>query len=471
MKEEVAEQTIIESLNEKYEDVLETTTLFSRKEVSYQDSRKRPFFSWFKFKEAFSAVLVDKLIRQHGQNFHRFMDPFAGTGTSLFIASMYGMESEGIEILPLCQFIIKTISHSVEVDPDKLGFYIEGLEKHLDNQSTKTENQLNYLRITLGAYPENNEKSIIKFKSFLDIFEAGIYKDILLLAGLASLEECSYTRKDGQFLRWDRRANRPYGNGKFQKKEIKDFRTEIIKTLRRYQQDLLDSKNSILQNQESVISPRRIHIHKGSALDILPLISDNSYDLAITSPPYCNRYDYTRTYALELAFLNFSDANVKELRQNSLTCTVENASKVQYLAKLYQDYGRYEDFNRYSWIFNEQNRLSSIIDELTDMGKRHLLNNSNIPNLIYGYFFEMNIIIQEMSRTLSDGGCIFMINDNVRYGGIVIPVDYILSDFAEASGMTVKNIWQLERGKGNSSQQMAIHGREELRKCIYHWEK
>lgn len=64
-----------------------------------------------------------------------------------------------------------------------------------------------------------------------------------------------------------------------------------------------------------------------------------------------------------------------------------------------------------------------------------------------------------------------MVNDNVRYGGAMIPVDLILSDFAEKAGFEVDIIRVLPTGKGNSSQQMGAHGREELRKCIYIWRR
>lgn len=50
-------------------------------------------------------------------------------------------------------------------------------------------------------------------------------------------------------------------------------------------------------------------------------------------------------------------------------------------------------------------------------------------------------------------------------------MDLILSDFAETFGLSVRHIWTLGRGKGNSSQQMGNHGRTELRKCVYVWEK
>ena len=37
----------------------------------------------------------------------------------------------------------------------------------------------------------------------------------------------------------------------------------------------------------------------GSSLELLGTLPDAAFDMVITSPPYANRYDYTRTYALE----------------------------------------------------------------------------------------------------------------------------------------------------------------------------
>ncbi|MBN1429643.1 MAG: site-specific DNA-methyltransferase, partial [Anaerolineae bacterium] len=66
---------------------------------------------------------------------------------------------------------------------------------------------------------------------------------------------------------------------------------------------------------------------------------------------------------------------------------------------------------------------------------------------------------------------LIMVNDNVRYAGASVSVDMILSAMAERLGFRVENILVLPTGKGNSSQQMGAHGREELRKCIYVWRK
>jgi Tfp pilus assembly protein PilZ len=90
---------------------------------------------------------------------------------------------------------------------------------------------------------------------------------------------------------------------------------------------------------------------------------------------------------------------------------------------------------------------------------------------VRNYFYEMCFVIYELGRVLRPGGIVAMVNDNVRYAGEEVPVDLILSDIAETFSLTTRVIWTLGRGKGNSSQQMGTHGREELRKCVYVWEK
>ena len=99
------------------------------------------------------------------------------------------------------------------------------------------------------------------------------------------------------------------------------------------------------------------------------------------------------------------------------------------------------------------------------------LSNRNVITLVENYFTEMALIVIELARLVSPGGPVFMVNDNVRYHGEEIPVDLILSDFAEQSGFWCESVWTLNRGKGNSSQQMGRFGRQELRKCVYHWKK
>ncbi|MEZ4524994.1 MAG: hypothetical protein R2941_03630 [Desulfobacterales bacterium] len=67
------------------------------------------------------------------------------------------------------------------------------------------------------------------------------------------------------------------------------------------------------------------------------------------------------------------------------------------------------------------------------------MNNSGIPRMVKGYFYELACVIQECSRILKNGGVMFMVNDNVRYAGAGVSADLILSEIAEHR-VAVENI-------------------------------
>ena len=184
----------------------------------------------------------------------------------------------------------------------------------------------------------------------------------------------------------------------------------------------------------------------------------------MTSPPYCNRYDYTRTYALELALLQVDEASLRMLRQGMVSCTVENREK-EGLDAFFSP----AILEKAKAVFQSQELLNYIVDYLEALKEEGQLNNNGIPRMVKNYFWELILTLIECQRILKPGAPLIMVNDNVRYAGISIPVDLILSRIAEEVGFEVEKIWVLPTGKGNSSQQMGEYGREELRKCVYIW--
>ena len=183
----------------------------------------------------------------------------------------------------------------------------------------------------------------------------------------------------------------------------------------------------------------------------------------MTSPPYCNRYDYTRTYALELAMLGLTQVEVLRLRQEMLSCTVENREKD--LLKICSQWIPFIE------AANQQKLLQTIYTYLEHEKASGTLNNNGIPRMVRGYFFEMACVIGECVRVLKPNARLFMVNDNVRYAGVSISVDMILSDIAQTLGFEVEQILVVPGKKGNSSQQMGAYGRAPLRKCVYVWRK
>lgn len=78
----------------------------TRRVVSFQANRDKPCYRWYRFKEAFSADLVEYLLHKYKVR-GKILDPFAGVGTSLFAASQLGIAGDGIELLPVGQEIMR----------------------------------------------------------------------------------------------------------------------------------------------------------------------------------------------------------------------------------------------------------------------------------------------------------------------------------------------------------------------------
>ena len=454
-----------EILLEKYSTVLTINTSLTRQHVSFQANKKTPFYRWFKYKEAFSSDLIRYLIStsQVSNDADRsILDPFSGAGTALTTAASLGWNAVGMEILPVGNAILKARIIANNIDEKEFGTHIDRFFSTSSRKTRRAEYSYPHLRITKGAFSPGTEDSIAQFVDFVQSINNEDIRYLFRFACLCILEEISYTRKDGQYLRWDIRSGRNL-KGNFVKGPISEFNAAMKVKLEIIREDI--------EKRESSIYRERVKIIEGSCLHELPKLPDDAFDLVITSPPYANRYDYTRTYALELAFLGVDEISLKNLRQTLLSCTVENRSKREELRRLYMALELEERYRDALLSFEKQDALYEILEILNSAKKDNTLNNNNIPNLVENYFFEMNIVIRELARVLKPGGTIFMVNDNVRYFGQEVPVDLILSNFAVEAGLIVDHIWFLSNGKGNSSQQMGEHGRTELRKDVYHWTK
>lgn len=459
----------VKNLEEKYREKLVIAEWLNRKLVSNQGNREVAFLNWFGLKEGFSYDLVFKLIRRSKiASGSTFLDPFSGAGTSIFAASNLGMKTIGIELLPIGQFLHDTRIAAFKVDAEEFKRrIIEVLERLKEKKSSSIKYRFKHIPITEAAFSDSTEDYISSYLEYVDTVSDKFVKQLLRFACFSILEDISYTSKDGQYLRWDKRSGRKRA-GDFLKAKVLSFPDAINDVL----SDMLNTiEGRLLFWGQSNGPSENTTLINGTALEKLTELSKNTIDLVITSPPYCNRYDYTRTYALELAFLGTDNEKLKEYRQKLLSCTVENKSKDEWLRTLYESQVRSKDYEFSKEVFNKNKALQSILGALKAEMEYGNLNNDGIYRMVYNYFYEHSFIIQELARVLKPGGKIFYINDNVQYAGIPIPVDLILSDFAEAFGLQVKKIFYLKRGKGNSSQQMSVHGREEQRKCIYFWEK
>jgi hypothetical protein len=453
------------ALARRYGDALVVNPELSRALVSFQANKNTPFYRWFKYKEGFSSQFVSYALdrfRPPGEHPPALLDPFAGAGTTLTTATRAGWRATGIELLPVGTAAMTARLAADTVDPGAFDAELRRLATFPLDASDAGGYAFPHLRITQAAFPPETELALSAYHAFLGGIADTDVRGLFHFACLSILEDVSYTRKDGQYLRWDARSGKSVGS-RFDKGPVHPFRERLLSKLELMREDI--------SRRNGGTFAANVRIIRGSCLEELPRMDDAQFDLVITSPPYCNRYDYTRTYALELAYLGYGEAEVKALRQALLSATVENKSKVRRLEAFYRDLGRADRFEAAMAAFADQAALQEVLHLLYAARTQGKINNANVPGMVENYFFEMSFVVHDLARALRPGGRVVMVNDNVQYIGEEVPVDLILSSFAESAGLRVEQIWVLARGKGNSSQQMGAHGRNELRKCVYVWRK
>lgn len=393
--------------------------------VTYVPNKNLPVYNWFKYKEGFSKALVCALLELLKlQKRDIVFDPFAGCGTTLLACKEQGYPAIGIDVLPVAVYVAQVKLQ----DWYNLDALIDAVNKLLSTPQYRPKVYLPNVKIIKLAFPLHVQEEILFFKEEIEKFPKPIC-DFLMLGLISILEKVSFTSKDGQFLRLISRSIPP----------VKDvLRQQLALML----SDLCQQQQSLFKAGEANVA-----IYKGDARDdCLPKKYHAKIGAIITSPPYLNRYDYSRTYALELCVLSVSNFNdLRDIRHSLLRSHIESREHTGKNIKLPP--------------------LNEILRSLQEKE----LNNERIPIMVEGYFEDMNLVIRNLKKYLKPGGKVALVVANAQFEGEMIPTDLLLSELAAQHGLVTRAIW-VTRYKGNSSQQMAKYGRFPVRESIVFWE-
>ena len=399
--------------------------------VSYVGNKNIPFLRIYRYKEAFAFNFVKDFLRRFEASPDDYVfDPFSGLGTTMFTSMLSGMPSVGIDKLPVAYFISKTLPLLLLLNENELKEMWMSLIPMIEkSQPADVAMDVPIMKV---AFNEETLLTLRKLKSTIDVLPDP-YHDIFLLLFFSILEECSFTSKDGQFLRLKRnkRLSNPV---EAMSRKVAQVEEDVRRIKMLFPHLSIDEK----------ITP---DVYLGDTRDLSDIKFRKKPTIIITSPPYANRYDYTRTYSLELCFhfvKNFEE--LKAIRFGILRSHIESKIKRGEIPP------------------------HPVIKEVVESLGRKKLNNPKIPSMIVSYFIDMQKVIKEWFKVLAPGAKVAMVVDNVRFEGELIPVDLVLSEMAEEAGFEVKEII-VARYKGNSSQQMKKYGKVPVRESIVIWER
>ncbi|MCS7209582.1 MAG: site-specific DNA-methyltransferase [Fimbriimonadales bacterium] len=417
-----------EQLERKYQSILQERPDLAEK-VSYRANKGLPLLRLYRYKEAFAYTLVTDILQAHAnRGTLNVFDPFSGMGTTLFASSILGMPAWGIDRLPVGVFVANTILEMLEIEP---GTIVDAYQRLVPVVASLPEASVaEDVAIMKIAFEPQVLRRLRQWKSGI-LGLPSPQREVMTLLFLSILEPCSYTSKDGQFLRLRR------------DKTIIFPDAAIAERVLAAERDLAMSRSLGWRRR----APALALLGDARALPNPPV--PEKPNLVITSPPYVNRYDYTRSYSLELCFFfvdNFEQ--LKQLRHSVLRSHIEVK------------------------VDPSEQPSHPAVSELTQIlrARREQLNNPRIPDMITGYFVDMEQVIRELGRLCAEDTLVYMVVDNVRFEGELLPVDLILCDIAEAHGFQTETIW-VARYKGNSSQQMGRYGRVPVRESVVVWRK
>ena len=405
--------------------------------VTFRNAKKSPIHSWYPYTQGFDEKLVFEIISEFGlKESSLVLDPFGGVGTTGIACRKTGMASISNDVSPLVHWISKVKNTDIDVARVRELLASQKLRQGDSYHKKISLNPDLFASFFENAFSREVLDKVMRHLAFIrDLKEEQSTKDFLSLMLLGRLESMSNIRKHGSHYRY--------------------LNSETSVGLEKLNIPIFDAKASVYEVFEEAIEIGLADVTSTKfvlpASSVQSLLGNSKHldvktgtvDAVITSPPYLNRNNYIAQQKGELALLGFiQDAlSYKELVKSTIISHVEGTLP-----------------SSPNSIFPEINKIVENINLAAG-------NNPKIPFMIAGYFEDMNEVLQEMWRVCKSGAQLAFVVGNARWGGVVIPVDHLLMQQAEAIGFLPQKIL-VTRYKGNSPQQMRKFGRIPVRESI-----
>lgn len=392
------------------------------------DSEDRRFHDWYRFVLSFPPHLVRSYIDDFGlDKQHTLLDPFCGTGTTLVESKLQEITSMGLEVNPFAHFA-SSVKIDWQIDPDLLEeraceiadsvrFMLHS--QGIDDRSLFT-GSLEHLPLKTLA-PEA-EKLLLKNS----ISPLPLHKVLILLDCLKQYGHESYYRHGllalANALVFSI-SNLRFGPEVGVGKPKHDFPvvSSWLSEIRKIANDLRTVAHRSYPEATVLLADARQAGHK---------IAPSSIDVVITSPPYPNEKDYTRTARLESVVLGFFH-NQTELR----------TFKKQFLRS--NTRGVYKGDDDDTWVANhpEIQRIANAIEQRrVELGKTSGFE-KQYGNVTRQYFGGMARHFAELRDILSPGAKLaYVVGDQASYLQVMIRTGELLADIAQSLGYELMRI-------------------------------
>ena len=372
----------------------------------------RPIHDWYRFVLSFPPHLVRDYLDQFQVNpGNTVLDPFCGTGTVLVECKKQGIDSIGIEAHPLTH-MVASVKTNWEPGPGELLADAEIVAKLAAQRISES-------RTSPRSLPSEAAKLLIGGSiSPIPLHKALVLRDTILTAGADDV-------RDHQLLALAASLPSDIGNLHFGPevgvRSPKDDAPVIASWLERVREIAADL--STLGHQSKAVANV---LHADSRFPN-ELLERDQIDAVITSPPYPNEKDYTRTTRLESVILGFV-TNRAELRATKRDLVRSNTRGVY----------KSDDDDRYLATLPEAGVIADEIEaERVRLGKTSGFE-KQYPRVTRLYFGGMVKHLSGLREVLTPGAKLaYVVGDQASYLRVMIRTGELLALAAERLGYEV----------------------------------
>lgn len=393
----------------------------SRKKTNGQMNKLDPsdqrFHDWYRFVLSFPPHLVQKYIFKFGlnNNTSTILDPFCGTGTTIVEAKLRGIKAIGVEANYFAQFA-SDVKTDWDVNPENL----KQISLDISNNVNKVLSQNNTK--VLKKLPDAKQKLLIKNS----LSPKPLHKTLCLLEEINKYnDEACYGHlrlalaNALVFSISNLRFGPEVGAGKIKKDApvVELWQNEINKICH----DIEFVKGKPYPKSKIILGDSRV---------IDDFIPTQSIDAVITSPPYPNEKDYSRTTRLETVVLGFVD-DMKHLRALKKTFIRSNTRGVY---KNDSDRIYVEDNSKVQKLVAEIENRRIQLGKTSGFEKLY-------PKVTEEYFGGMKKHLISLQKVLKPGAQLaYVVGDQASYLRVMIRTGEILADIAVGLGYNLERI-------------------------------
>lgn len=381
---------------------------------------------WYRFVLSFPPHLVRDYAHRFGLNAtHRVLDPFCGTGTTVIEAKKLGIPSIGIEANPMAHFASQvkvdwtpapgdlTAHAELVADSARSRLLAKGIN---DDSPVRWDDNCNYrtlppetlkLLLTQSISPRPLHKILVLLDAIREFYSEHFQRHELLALGAIAVSSAS---------------NLHFGP-EVGVSRVKKVDAPVISAWL----ERVRVMSNDLRELQTYAAGAPAEVYRTDARQLRGLLKPRSIDAVITSPPYPNEKDYTRTTRLESVLLGFvkNRAELQSLKRGLLRSNTRNVYKGD------------EDGD---WV-SRNGEVQQLAEEIE--ARRIALGKTSGFEKLYAqvtklYFGGMTRHLAELRDALRPGAHLaYVVGDQASYFRVMIRTGKVLAGIAQSLGYQV----------------------------------